>query len=301
MKNVLVVGSINMDLTIYTDKMPVLGETVTGTGFFSAFGGKGVNQAAALAKQGMNVKFIGAVGNDLNGEKCLKNLKDMGIEFLGKVIPDVSTGVASITVCNGNNCITLHEGANAFVNTDILESNHEAYEWADIVVMQLEIPVDTVVKSCKMAKQHNCIAVLNPAPVKELPYEIYKYTDIIIPNEHEAKSLTGIECNDEKSCEEAVCELKKRGVKSIIITLGENGCAYTENGSIIFKKAYKAKAVDTTAAGDSFIGGLCSELENTDELAGAVDYASKVSAITVSKPGASDSIPTRKEVSERFG
>lgn len=298
MKNVLVIGSINMDLTVSTDRMPKLGETVTGTGFSTYFGGKGANQAIALAKQGSNVRFIGAVGNDPYGSSCIENFKNNNIEFHGRVIEGVSTGVAVITVCGGDNCIILHGGANDMVDKTMLSP--ELFDWADIVVMQLEIPLETVIESAKIAKQHNCITVLNPAPARELPDELLAHTDIIIPNEYEAQLLTGIECIDEESSRNAVFALKEKGVKQVIITLGSKGCAFTEGDLVVFKSPYKTKAVDTTAAGDSFIGGLCSALIRADDLSDAVDYASMVSSITVSRHGASVSIPTKEEVMEIF-
>ena len=300
MKKVLVIGSINIDLTVSTERIPKSGETVTGTAFSTNYGGKGANQAVAIAKQGGAVKFIGAVGNDNYGSSCIANLEKNGIEFCGKILNNESTGVAVITVCGGDNSIILHSGANSKVNKEMLVENTALFDWADIVVMQLEIPVITVLEGALLAKKHGCITILNPAPVCKLPPELLKLTDIIIPNEHEARLLTGYSCDSEAGCRQAIARFNELGVPNVIITLGANGCAYTGNGSIVFKTAYKSKAVDTTAAGDSFIGGLCSEFNNPFILDAAVDYASKVSSVTVSRHGAADSIPSKAEILELF-
>ncbi len=300
MKNVLVVGSINMDMTIIADRFPNPGETVTGNSFCTHFGGKGANQAVALSKQGTNVKFIGAVGKDANGKACIENLEKNGVLFCGKELIDTTTGVAVITVCRGENCIILHSGANSCVDSHQIMENEALFKWADAVVMQLEIPVETVLTCSRIAKQNGCVTVLNPAPAKLLPQAIYEYTDLLIPNEHEARILTGIDCASQEDIRQAIFKLKEKGVGEVIITLGEKGCAYSIEKNVYFKNSYPSKAVDTTAAGDSFIGGLCSALEKTSDPAEAVDYASKVSSITVGRMGACDSIPKKQEVISFF-
>lgn len=295
-KNILVIGSANMDLTIHTDRMPKLGETVVGHDFSLNSGGKGANQAVAVAKLGGNIKFLGAVGNDAYGKKLLKDFEKYGVIFEGIKSTDVSTGTASITVVGSDNFIILNAGANDLMTPKLIEENADLIKAADYLIMQLEIPVETVLRAAQIAKNAGTKVVLNPAPYKDLPEEIYKFIDIIIPNEHEAQLATGIEVTDNESTESAINALKQKGIETVIITLGAKGCAYNTDDKIHFQPAEKSKAVDTTSAGDSFIGALCCRLALEDSLPDAVKYATKVAAITVSRYGASDSIPFAHEV-----
>jgi len=298
MKNVLVIGSINVDYVIHTDRLPKLGETLTGSDFAMNFGGKGANQAVALAKTGCNVKMLGAVGTDLSGELAINNLKDFGIDTEDVMRVGAPTGAAVITVCGGDNHIILDIGANAFVTPDAIAAREALFDWADFVVMQYEIPMESVLFAARMTKKHQKTFVLNPAPVKEADPEIYRLTDIIIPNEFETQLITGIYPEDEDSTERAIKTLLEKGCSRALITLGKRGCAYTDGDGISYGGVYEVKVVDTTAAGDSFIGGLCKSLCEGKEMKDAVAYASAVSSITVSRAGAGISIPTADEVEE---
>ena len=297
-KNVLVIGSINVDYVIHTDRLPKLGETLTGSDFAMNFGGKGANQAVALAKTGCNVKMLGAVGKDLSGDLAIKNLASFGIDVDDVMTVDAPTGAAVITVCGGDNHIILDIGANAYVTPDAIAAREHLFDWADIVVMQYEIPMESVLFAARMTKKHQKQVVLNPAPVKEADPELFKNVDLIIPNEFETQLVTGISPDDEESTEAALKALLSLGCADALITLGKRGCAYSENGSICYAGIYPVKAVDTTAAGDSFIGGLCKSLCAGLSKKEAVAYASAVSAITVSRHGAGASIPTADEVEE---
>ena len=296
MKNILVIGSANIDLTIQTDRMPKLGETVTGHGFSMNSGGKGANQAVAAAKLGGDVKFLGVIGNDTYGEKLLADLRKSGAFFEGITADGVPTGTACITVVNGDNFIVLNPGANDLLTPEIIEEKAELIRKSDYVIMQLEIPVDSVLRAAVIAKDAGTSVVLNPAPVKELPDEIYRLIDIMIPNEYEAMLLTGISTDNEQGCRAAVEDLRKKGVKTVIITLGDRGCVYNDGDRIIFHPAGKADVVDTTSAGDSFIGALCCKLASGNSLPESIDYATKVAAVTVSRRGASESIPYAYEI-----
>lgn len=296
MKNILVIGSANIDLTIQTDRMPKLGETVAGHGFSMNSGGKGANQAVAAAKLGGDVKFLGVIGNDTYGEKLLADLRKSGAVFEGITADGVPTGTACITVVNGDNFIVLNPGANDLLTPEIIEEKAELIRKSDYVIMQLEIPVDSVLRAAVIAKDAGTSVVLNPAPVKELPDEIYRLTDIMIPNEYEAMLLTGISTDNEQGCRAAVEDLRKKGVKTVIITLGDRGCVYNDSDRIIFHPAGKADVVDTTSAGDSFIGALCCKLASGNSLPESIDYATKVAAVTVSRRGASESIPYAYEI-----
>lgn len=296
MKNILVIGSANIDLTIHTDRMPKLGETVTGHGFSMNSGGKGANQAVAAAKLGRDVKFLGVIGNDTYGEKLLADLRKSGAVFEGITADGVPTGTACITVVNGDNFIVLNPGANDLLTPEIIEEKAELIRKSDYVIMQLEIPVDSVLRAALIAKNAGTAVVLNPAPVKDLPDEIYRFTDIMIPNEYEAMLLTGISTDNEQGCRAAVEDLRKKGVKTVIITLGDRGCVYNDGDRIIFHPAGKADVVDTTSAGDSFIGALCCKLASGNSLTESIDYATKVASVTVSRRGASESIPYAHEI-----
>ncbi|MGN1094929.1 MAG: ribokinase [Eubacteriales bacterium] len=297
-KNVLVVGSINVDYVINTDRLPKLGETITGHGFAMNFGGKGANQAVALAKAGCNVKMLGAVGTDLSGELAIKNLISSGVDASSVIRVDAPTGAAVITVCGGDNHIILDVGANGHVTPKVIEQNEELFDWADIIVMQYEIPVESDLAAAKLANSKGKTVILNPAPVKEADKELYKYIDLIIPNEFEAQIITGISPDDNASAREVINALKAQGCKNALVTLGKNGCAYFVGDDVHYTGIFKVNAVDSTAAGDSFIGGLCAKLCEGVQMDDAVEYASATSAITVSRPGAAVSIPVADEVKE---
>ena len=294
--NILVIGSANADLVITTDKMPGLGETVSGYDFSVNAGGKGLNQAVAISKLGGGVSFLGLVGDDANGSMLTDTFSKYGVRFAGKALEGISTGVAVITVVNGDNFIVLDAGANGCMTPAFIEENSQLIEKADFVVLQLEIPMETVEKICVLAKKHKAKVILNPAPCRQLPEELYSLVDYLIPNEYEAGGLTGIELSSRESCVEAVKRLQAMGAANVIITLGEQGCVYNYQNEIVFQPAKKTAAVDTTSAGDSFIGALTVKLSEGAMLPVAVQFATRVSAITVSRKGAAKSIPYIEEI-----
>lgn len=297
-KNVLVIGSINVDYVIHTDRLPTLGETITGNDFAMNFGGKGANQAIAVAKSGCKVKMLGVVGTDLSGSLAKKNLEAFGVDVSSVTEEDAPTGAAVITVCGGDNHIILDVGANAYVTPELVEAESELFDWADIVVMQYEIPVESVLYAAGLAKEKNCTVIVNPAPVKEVSGDLYKYVDWIVPNEFEAQLITGKEQKNDKDAEKAMSALRDMGCKNAIITLGKRGCAYHDEDSVEYAGIFDVKRVDTTSAGDSFIGGFCSALCDGNSIADSIYYASAVSSITIGRAGASVSIPTADEVKE---
>lgn len=296
MKKILVIGSMNADLTIHTKRMPSLGETVEGFDFSVNAGGKGANQAVAVAKLGGNVNFLGAAGNDSNGKMLLENFKNSGVEFSGFITEESSTGTASITVVNGDNFIILNAGANNCITPAVIDRYSDLIKDSDIIVMQLEIPLESVIRAAEIAKKSDTLVVLNPAPCKDLPNSFLVNIDIIIPNEHEAFLLTGINIDTEENCKKAIENLKDKGIETVIITLGGKGCVYNNGNNIIFRNAEKTTVIDTTSAGDTFIGAVCCGLSEGMALYECIDLATKASAITVSRKGASCSIPTRDEI-----
>ena len=295
-KNVLVIGSINVDYVIHTHRLPTLGETVTGDGFSVNFGGKGANQAIALAKSGCHVKMLGAVGKDHSGDMALNNLRELGVDPDAVMRTDCPTGAAVITVCGGDNHIILDCGANACVTPEAVLQNEMLFDWADVVVMQYEIPVESVLAAARLARNKDKTVILNPAPVKAVDTALYEFVDWIIPNEFEVELITNIPQQNDDDAALAIQELRKLGCKNAIVTLGKRGCAYSLGKEVRYGGIFEVERVDTTAAGDSFIGGLCASLCDGANVNDAVYYASAVSSITVSRRGAGASIPTESEV-----
>lgn len=293
----LVVGSLNVDLVIKTDVLPKMGETVYGSGFSTVCGGKGANQAVAAAKLGAEVKMIGAVGNDVFGKKLIENLNENGILNDGINECEGSSGIAVITVFNGDNSIILEKGANAKLTSEMIDKNIDLIKWADIIVFQFEIPMETVLYTAKLGKQLNKTVVVNTAPICDVPDELYAYTDIIILNEHEASALLGYEVTADVK-EKAIGYFRDKGCGQVIITLGEKGCIYNDLSETKKFGIYKVKTVDTTGAGDSFIAGFCVARESGMSVKDSIAFASKTAAIAASRMGASSSIPNKKEVEE---
>ncbi len=296
MKNILVVGSMNMDLSIEVDRAPKIGETLVGRGFSTAPGGKGANQAIAAARLGGTVRFLGAVGKDSYGAELTENLKKNNITYEGAVLENATTGIAMITVCDGNNFILLDGGANNCVTPAMLMGKKALFSWADFVILQLEIPMDAVLCAAKLGRECDAKVLLNPAPYKPLPDELLPCIDYLIPNEHEAADIVGFSIETDTDAENAIEALFAKGVKNVIITLGDKGCVYKDEAGIRFQTAEKVKAVDTTAAGDTFIGALVSKLCEGKNIQSAVQYATHASAVTVTRRGATDSIPFANEL-----
>lgn len=299
MKNILVVGSINMDLVIKTDKQPKIGETILGYDFMSSLGGKGANQAVACAKLGGNVKMLGCVGKDLFGEKCRQGLLSYGVDVQNIFEKETATGVAVITVFDGDNSIIVDSGANKMVTAELIENNTQVFKWADIVLLQLEIPFEAVFATAKHAKELGKRVIFNPAPMTDFDFKILKYIDLLVVNEIEAAQMLKIDFVDKNNAKKALSMLLELGIENGIITLGKDGCFYNEGGNIFHHPVYDIKVVDTTAAGDSFIAGVSLYFEESIKRE-AISFATAVSAITVSRSGASVSIPTKNEVEEFF-
>lgn len=293
---ILVVGSANADVVIHTKKMPLLGETLVGKNFQTNTGGKGLNQAVAIAKLGGDVSFLGSIGTDTNGDMLMQELAKNGVSFKGIRVSDRPTGVAVITVVGGDNFIILEAGANAKLTPEQITRQEESIQSSDYCVMQLEIPLEAVAKVCEIARSSNTKIVLNPAPSKALPASILSCVDYLVPNEHETFDLTGIYPDTPEKCQKAIDALKAMGVKNVLITLGERGCVYDVGHGIVFHPAQKAPVVDTTSAGDCFTGALVAKLSHGDPIENAVSFATKAAAITVSREGASKSIPTAAEI-----
>ena len=307
MNKVCVLGSINMDLVIKVKDMPKVGETILSKSFEKIAGGKGANQAVAAKRCGNEVLMIGKIGLDDNGKALKRLLEDDEIDT-SLIFEDEKnpTGMAMITVNeNSDNSIIVISGSNMKINESEIEKSREKIKNSDILISQFETPEDMTIKAFNIAKENGKITILNPAPAKEIKKELLKVTDIIIPNETEAELLTGIKVNDLDTAKLAGKKLLESGVKFVIITLGEKGAAIINNERAELVKAFKVNAVDTTAAGDSFIGGLSSKLNindlNFENLIKAVTFGNKVSSIAVQREGAQPSIPTLEEVIKIYG
>ena len=299
MGKILVIGSLNIDMVMKVDHMPTVGETILCDGMKLVAGGKGANQACAAGRLGTDVTMLGAIGNDSHGEMQRDSLQRSGVDVSGLITKErVSTGTAFITVNKeGNNSIVVVQGANAQFTPEDIEAHRDLLEECEIVILQLEIPMDTVLYAMKLARTLGKTVILDPAPVPEhFPEELYQYVDIIKPNESELSRLTGI-ADAQNHLEEAVQIVKDHGVKNVLVTLGGDGVYLdTENESPVHIPSKKVEVVDTTAAGDSFTAALAAMLLEGKTLKEAAEFANQVSAIVVTREGAQDSIPTLQEV-----
>ena len=297
MKNICVIGSLNMDLVVNVDTMPKPGQTIIGSNFKEVPGGKGANQAVAMARLNGNVSMIGKVGEDGFGQTLINSLKNDKVDTTYVQTAKGATGVALITVDkNAQNSIVVSPGANFEVKEDDIDNNIEAIKNSDIVVLQLETPLNTIKYALNKAKELNKYTILNPAPAVKLDDEIIKNVDLLTPNETELEIISGVSIETEEDIQKAAQIMIEKGVKELIVTLGSKGSLYINKEKSMFKKAYKVEAVDTTAAGDSYTGALAVALSQEKCIEDAMDFASKVGALSVLKEGAQSSLPTLEDV-----
>lgn len=295
---ILVIGSSNTDMVICTGHLPLPGETVIGGTFFMNPGGKGANQAVTVARLGGRVSFICKTGSDIFGHQANQLFNEEGIDT-SYVFSDTKnpSGVALITVdTDAENCIVVAPGANAHLTPNDLKRSAEAVEAADIILLQLEIPMQTVEAAAMMAYRLGKKVVLNPAPASKLSAGLLETLYAITPNETEAEAISGIRITDERTAEEAARKIASMGVCNVIITLGAKGALVFDGEHCEVVPAYKIQAVDTTAAGDVFNGALVVALSEGRTLPEAVRFACKASAISVTRVGAQNSVPYRTEV-----
>ncbi|AAO35501.1 ribokinase [Clostridium tetani] len=297
-KKILVIGSFMMDLVAQTPRAPIEGETIIGKSFSQFTGGKGANQAVAAARLGAYVTMIGKLGKDSFGEAHIESLRREGINHDYVLFDDVeSSGVGHITLEeNGNNRIIVIPGANLKLTPKEVEDLEDNIKSSDIVILQLEIPFETVYKTIELAHKHGKTIILNPAPAAKLKEHFVELVDYIVPNESEASLLTGIKVNSIESARKAAKSLLNLGCKNVIITLGEKGVLLVNNNEEIFQESFKVKPVDTTAAGDSFIGAFAYSLANGLGNVKSLEFACAVGALTVTKIGAQPSLPKLTEV-----
>ena len=297
---ILVVGSANTDMVISAEHFPQPGETMMGHRFMTNHGGKGANQVVAAARLEGDTAFIGKVGDDQFGHSTIEMMKQEGIDVTGlTVTSEQPSGVALITtVASGENSIIIDSGANGVLSPADIQAAEGLFENAGIVLLQLETPVDTVTEAAALGKKHGAYVVLNPAPAPKepLPEALLKNVDLLIPNETEAGYISGVNISGDEDIPAAMTEIQKLGVKDVIITVGSRGVCARIDGEVVNVPAFKVKAVDTTAAGDTFCGALCVALANGKPLVEAIRFGCKASSISVTRRGAQMSMPRLSEI-----
>jgi ribokinase len=291
-----VVGSINMDIILKAKRIPHVGENVTGTDYEYAFGGKGANQATALARLGASVRMIGKVGSDDNGKLLINNLKNEGIDTTGISTEGTQTGLAAILLdADGRNRIIVYEGANAEIIPD--EAADSIGNDIDLLMIQFETNEDSVIKCVNRAIENNIITVIDCGPAKDFNLEQMKGATILSPNESETEALTGIYPKDENAIRSASQILKIRSeAKYIVLKLGDRGCSLYDGEKLRFFPPYKTEVVDTTAAGDCFTAAMALHYVQTGDIEDACRMGNKAGAYAVSKMGAQSSMPSYEDL-----
>ena len=298
MKKIIVIGSSNVDMVVRTSHLPAPGETILGGEFFMNQGGKGANQAVAIKRLGGNLIFMAKLGNDVLGRQSVGYFKKEGIDTRYIALDeDSASGVALISVDDhAENSIVVASGANMLLNEQDVDKMLEEMCEGDILLMQLEIPLQTVEYAARKAFGKGVKVVLNPAPARSLPKELFRHLYMVTPNRIEAEMLTGIKIANDADVEKVAEEICAMGVKNVIITLGSKGCLIREEGVSYRIDAFKVEPIDTTAAGDTFNGALCVGLSEGMDLKQAAVMASKASSIAVTRMGAQSSIPYREVI-----
>ncbi len=297
--SICVVGACNIDLISYVPRMPAMGETLHGTRFQMGFGGKGANQAVMAAKLGAKVTMISKVGQDVFGENTLKNFERFGISRQHVHVTDkASSGVAPIAVDEeGRNSIIIVTGANDLLTAQEIEAARNEIAASDVLVCQLEIPLAISQAALRIAREEGVRTIFNPAPAKpELPPEVYALADILCPNESETEMLTGMPVATLSECEAAARELLRRGAGTVILTLGERGSLVVTPEFAEHVPAERVRALDSTGAGDAFVGSLACFLAEGCGLIDAARMAGAVATQSVLRPGTQSSFPSREEV-----
>lgn len=295
---ICVVGAALIDLISYVPRLPRLGETLHGTDFQMGYGGKGANQAVMAAKLGARVSMVTKLGRDVFGDNMLANFRSFGIDTTHVSFSDeVSSGVAPIAVdANGDNSIVIVTGANALMSADDIEHARPAIAAADVLICQLEIPLEITRAALDVAREHSTFTILNPAPaIAELPPELYERADIICPNEPETELLLGRPVRPGEEVR-AARELLARGARSVIVTLGARGCVVVSNAEEVHVPAEEVEPRDTTGAGDAFVGSLAYFLARGEPLAAAAGHANRIAAISVQARGTQTSFPAAADI-----
>jgi len=298
MAKICVVGSVNMDVVTYVDHIPQPGQTVFGERLVETAGGKGANQAVAVAKQEKEVVFIGSVGSDRHGDMLVEGLQNFQVDVSSmQRLEGIDSGKTSIVVENsGENLIIYLEGANGELDTNHVRAALQKQTDCEVLLVQLESPYNVVLEAMKTAREQGITVILDPAPSRNVTDELLRYADLVLPNEQEAKDITNIEIVDDVSAQAAAAIFRKKGIDQGVLKLGAHGAYVFNEENITFVKPMQVEAVDSVGAGDCFAGAFASAYIDGQSVEEAASYANVVSALKVTKPGAQDGIPTLAEV-----
>lgn len=298
MKNIVVVGSLNMDLVIEVDRVPKVGETIKGESMNYLIGGKGCNQAVAASRLGSNVKMIGCIGKDSFSEQILNHLKKEGVNIDSiKKVEDTSTGIATIFKMKYDNSIIVIPAANNYCSKELIDENIDVIKNADILITQLEIPIETVEYVLKIAKENGVKTILNPAPAREISNDILKNVDFITPNETEFEVILGRELKSINELEEAMIYWQNENkLTKLVVTRGKDGSSYVEDNKVKTINTIEVEVIDTTGAGDTFNGALAHGITNELLMDDAITFAGIAASLSVTKFGAQTGMPEIKEV-----
>ena len=293
MKKIVVLGSLNMDMVVTTERLPVIGETIHGEHIHYMMGGKGANQAVAASRMGISTSLIGSVGNDTFGEKILKNLSEENIDLSTiNTEKNTFTGIATVFNTNSDNAIVVIPGANEFCEKHSVDQHIDKIKPADVFLTQLETPMETVEYALKKAKEFGVKTILNPAPFKELPKGVIDHLDYCTPNESEFESMVGRKFDNSDDFEAGMLEWSKQHDVNLIVTRGSLGSSYVENGNVYTVPSMKVDVVDTTGAGDTFNGILAYAIAEGLDLQEAVKMAGKGASLSITAFGAQGGMPT---------
>lgn len=300
MAHVIVVGSYNTDLAIEVARFPTPGETVLGGRLRRGPGGKGSNQAIAAARLGARVHFIGRIGNDDFGKEALARLKREGIDPSGLIVDaEAPTGMAVIFVEeNGENEIVVVPGANGNLSVEDVERVRPVFSARSVLLAQLEVPMPAVARAAQIAREIKGLAILNPAPANREAAKLLPLFDLVVLNQREAELMAGVRIDGLKTAEEAAGRLLSLGVSAVVITMGARGSLYVSSAKRIFTPPFMVSVRDTTGAGDAFNGALAFALADEQPLEDALRFANAAAALSVTRPGAADSMPSREEVND---
>lgn len=296
--NIVVIGSLNMDLVVTAERMPRVGETIEGSNIHYIPGGKGANQAVGCARLGADVTMIGSVGTDSFGQQIMSQMNKYGI-ITDRIaqLEHVPTGTATILHTAQDNCIVIVPGANGRTTEQLVTANSEAIRKADILLLQLEIPISTVLEALRTARAHGVRTILNPAPAKPLSDELLALVDILTPNETEFEALSGRSYASEEELMTGMRAWEAKYKQTLIITRGEKGSSYLVDGELYTAKAPSVQVVDTTGAGDCFNAALSYSLAAGQNMHEAVSFAIRAASLSVTRFGAQEGMPTFEEVS----